>query len=260
MLIAARCRLGRNARQQMPPLVSGRAIVDSMRFAILLMVAGCGPAQSPRPTPGNHPAASASTSQPESLQRTAPVQATGALQQGNEPSLQDSGDVDQDGLKNSVDACPRRAEDYDAFEDEDGCPDLDNDRDGVIDADDRCPNEPEDMDGHEDLDGCPEGIATDRDGDGKLDAQDMCPDDPEDRDGFEDQDGCPDPDNDQDGILDRDDLCPSDAEDGDGFQDEDGCPDPDNDMDRVLDVDDKCPNEPENYNGKQDSDGCPDRP
>jgi outer membrane protein OmpA-like peptidoglycan-associated protein len=173
-----------------------------------------------------------------------------------EPNI---GDRDGDGIKDDVDQCPDDPEDFDDFEDEDGCPDPDNDRDGILDVDDRCPNEPETKNGFEDEDGCPDSVDLDRDGDGIPDAVDKCPDDPEDKDGFEDADGCPDPDNDKDGILDVDDLCPNDPEDKDGFEDADGCPDPDNDHDRILDKDDKCPNEPETYNGFEDADGCPDK-
>ena len=37
---------------------------------------------------------------------------------------------------------PRRsAEDYDGFEDDDGCPEADNDHDGVLDDDDECPDQ-----------------------------------------------------------------------------------------------------------------------
>jgi OOP family OmpA-OmpF porin len=173
-----------------------------------------------------------------------------------EPSI---GDRDGDGYKDDVDQCPDDPEDFDHFQDEDGCPEPDNDRDGILDVDDECPLVPEDHDGDADEDGCPEGSIGDRDGDGILDNVDKCPDDPEDRDGFEDEDGCPDPDNDKDGILDVDDLCPNDPEDKDGFEDVDGCPDPDNDRDRILDRDDSCPNDPETYNGYQDEDGCPDK-
>lgn len=120
-------------------------------------------------------------------------------------------DRDDDGIRNRDDACPRDAEDPDGFEDEDGCPDLDNDDDGILDANDACPNEAENMNGIEDLDGCPEPEIGDRDGDGLRDDLDTCPDDPEDIDGFEDSDGCPDPDNDQDGFLDEDDACPMEA-------------------------------------------------
>jgi len=169
------------------------------------------------------------------------------------------GDRDGDGIKDDVDKCPDDPEDFDDFEDEDGCPEDDNDKDGIPDKDDKCPNEPETKNGFQDEDGCPDSIESDRDGDGIPDNVDKCPDDPEDKDGFEDEDGCPDPDNDKDGILDVDDLCPNDPEDFDGFEDKDGCPDPDNDKDRILDKDDKCPNEPETYNGFEDEDGCPDK-
>ena len=169
------------------------------------------------------------------------------------------GDRDGDGIKDDVDKCPDDPEDYDGFEDEDGCPDPDNDKDGIPDELDSCPNDPETFNGYKDEDGCPDGVVRDRDGDGIPDDVDKCPDQPEDFDGFEDEDGCPDPDNDKDGILDKVDLCPNDPEDFDGFEDEDGCPDPDNDHDRIPDKLDKCPNEPETYNGFEDEDGCPDK-
>jgi outer membrane protein OmpA-like peptidoglycan-associated protein len=166
-----------------------------------------------------------------------------------------AGDRDGDGIKDDVDKCPDDPEDFDGFEDEDGCPDLDNDQDGIPDTLDKCPNEP----GPRENQGCPLNKVHDRDGDGIPDDIDKCPDEPEDFDGFEDEDGCPDLDNDKDGIPDKLDLCPNDPEDFDGFEDEDGCPDPDNDHDRILDVNDKCPNEPETYNGFEDEDGCPDK-
>jgi outer membrane protein OmpA-like peptidoglycan-associated protein len=166
-----------------------------------------------------------------------------------------AGDRDGDGFKDDVDKCPDDPEDFDGFEDEDGCPDLDNDQDGIPDTQDKCPNEP----GPRENEGCPFHKVNDRDGDGIPDDVDKCPDEPEDFDGFEDTDGCPDLDNDKDGIPDKLDLCPNDPEDKDGFEDEDGCPDPDNDHDRILDVNDKCPNEPETYNGFEDEDGCPDK-
>ncbi len=169
------------------------------------------------------------------------------------------GDRDGDGIKDDVDECPDDPEDYDDFEDQDGCPEPDNDRDRIPDVDDKCPNTPEDRDGIDDEDGCPETDGADRDGDRIVDELDKCPDDPEDYDEFDDEDGCPDLDNDQDSILDVDDLCPDDPEDYDEWDDADGCPDPDNDRDRILDVDDDCPNEPENYNRFEDDDGCPDR-
>ncbi len=129
-------------------------------------------------------------------------------------------DRDGDGLLDSEDQCPQKAEDMDGFKDEDGCPDLDNDGDGIADSDDKCPAEAEDKDSFEDEDGCPD---LDNDGDGIADDTDKCPAKAEDKDGFEDADGCPDLDNDGDGIADSDDKCPDEAESANGFEDEDGC-------------------------------------
>ena len=80
-------------------------------------------------------------------------------------------DADGDGIPDAVDQCPNEPEDFDGFEDEDGCPDPDNDEDGILDVDDRCPNEP----GPPENDGCPD---PDRDGDGVPDRIDNCPDEP----------------------------------------------------------------------------------
>jgi OOP family OmpA-OmpF porin len=126
------------------------------------------------------------------------------------------GDRDGDGIPDNIDKCPDSPEDFDGFQDADGCPDPDNDGDGIPDTVDKCPNEPEDKDGFQDADGCPD---PDNDQDGIPDVQDQCPNDPEDKDGFEDADGCPDPDNDKDGFLDKDDKCPNDP----GVA-PDGCP------------------------------------
>ena len=68
-------------------------------------------------------------------------------------------DRDEDGLVDRDDGCPDEPEDFDAFQDEDGCPDADNDNDGIVDNDDACPLDPEDIDAFDDLDGCPD-IAT----------------------------------------------------------------------------------------------------
>jgi outer membrane protein OmpA-like peptidoglycan-associated protein len=137
----------------------------------------------------------------------------------------------------------------------------DRDGDGIPDDVDKCPDDPENYNGYQDFDGCPDD--PDTDGDGIPDSKDMCVLLPEDKDGYEDADGCPDPDNDMDGIpdeLDKDPVtgrsCANEPEDPDGFEDADGCPDPDNDKDGVLDVDDQCPNEP----GPADNHGCPKKP
>jgi len=137
-------------------------------------------------------------------------------------SLHSVGDSDGDGILDNIDKCPDKKEDFDGYEDEDGCPDLDNDKDGIPDVVDKCPYTQEDYDG------------------------------------FEDNDGCPDIDNDNDGIFDLNDKCKNEAEDFDGFQDDDGCPDYDNDGDKIPDSLDQCPNNPETFNGYKDNDGCPD--
>jgi outer membrane protein OmpA-like peptidoglycan-associated protein len=128
-------------------------------------------------------------------------------------------DTDGDGLRDDVDTCPEEPEDFDEFEDNDGCPDLDNDQDGIPDAEDKCVMDPEDKDGWQDEDGCPESD-DDLDGDGILNKDDQCVNDPEDKDGFQDEDGCPDLDNDNDNIADKDDKCPDTA----GVPQKQGCP------------------------------------
>ncbi len=173
----------------------------------------------------------------------------------------EDGDPDRDGIKGKADACPDDPEDFDGFEDENGCPDRDNDKDRVLDTRDGAPgaggfgvcmNDPEDIDGFQDDDGCPD---PDNDNDKILDKDDKCPNEAEDMDAFQDEDGCPDPDNDNDGVPDVKDgavgengfgACMNDPEDIDKFQDEDGCPDPDNDGDGILDVNDDCPDDPTN--------------
>jgi len=167
-------------------------------------------------------------------------------------------DRDGDGIPDRKDHCPELAEDPDGWQDDDGCPDLDNDLDGIPDIYDGAPTQPEDRDGYMDLDGIPD---PDNDGDGIPDREDLCPDQPEDMDGDNDEDGCPDlyADSDGDGVDDEADGCPEVAEDRDGFEDDDGCPDLDNDLDGIPDRDDACPDQAEDYDGDRDDDGCPDR-
>jgi OmpA-OmpF porin, OOP family len=98
-------------------------------------------------------------------------------------------DPDIDGVLGAQDLCKDIQEDFDKFQDDDGCPDFDNDQDGIYDN------------------------------------QDLCPDSAEDFDNFRDDDGCPDPDNDKDGVLDGSDLCPNNVEVMNGYKDDDGCPD-----------------------------------
>ena len=154
-------------------------------------------------------------------------------------------DSDGDGVSDIDDACPTAAEDFDGFNDGDGCPDVDNDQDGVVDVDDGAPNDPEDKDGHQDADGVPD---PDNDADGVLDTVDACVNVA----GVVRFDGCPVPDADADGILDADDACPQVA----GVASLQGCPD--GDGDGIADGKDACPTQPETRNGVDDDDGCPD--
>jgi outer membrane protein OmpA-like peptidoglycan-associated protein len=117
----------------------------------------------------------------------------------------------------------------------------DRDGDGYMDPQDKCPDKPENFQGFEDGDGCPDDADTD--GDGVADLKDSCVLEPEDKDTYLDEDGCPELDNDLDLIADATDKCPLEAEDPDSYEDEDGCPDLDNDKDTVADVKDQCPNE-----------------
>ena len=110
-------------------------------------------------------------------------------------------DRDGDGILDNVDKCIDQPEDFDNFQDDDGCPEPDNDNDGILDAADKCPNEAGPMQNM----GCP---ILDKDGDGLNDNVDKCPNEPEDKDGFQDDDGCPDLDNDADGVPDDRDDCP----------------------------------------------------
>lgn len=150
-------------------------------------------------------------------------------------------DRDGDGIVDKEDRCGDQAEDRDGFQDEDGCPELDNDADGMVDAADKCPNEagpPQNV-------GCP---IVDKDGDGLNDPEDKCPDEPEDKDGFQDEDGCPDLDNDSDGMPDGQDKCPAES----GPAENGGCPDTDKDGDGVVDRLDACPDQA----GIQEEKGC----
>ncbi len=162
-------------------------------------------------------------------------------------------DADGDGIIGASDACPTQAEDLDQFQDDDGCPDLDNDGDGIADIEDKAPMQAEDIDGFADSDGIPE---LDNDGDGLDDSSDVCPDEAESDNNWQDDDGCPDevPDSDGDGISEPVDECTNEPEDLDGFRDSDGCPDEDNDEDGVKDVADRCPSEA----GPAANGGCPD--
>jgi hypothetical protein len=63
-------------------------------------------------------------------------------------------DKDLDGIPDHRDECPLLPEDFDGFQDEDGCMDPDNDNDLIPDVDDQCPNETAEEDRDDDEDGC----------------------------------------------------------------------------------------------------------
>jgi outer membrane protein OmpA-like peptidoglycan-associated protein len=132
----------------------------------------------------------------------------------------------------------------------------DRDGDGYLDPKDKCPDQPENFQGFQDDDGCPDD--SDTDGDGITDIKDSCVLEPEDKDGYLDEDGCPELDNDLDTLADATDKCALEAEDPDGYEDDDGCPDLDNDKDTVADVKDQCPNEIGSTS--QEPLGCPTKP
>jgi hypothetical protein len=108
-------------------------------------------------------------------------------------------DDDNDGKADTSDGCRTSAEDYDSFEDGDGCPDADNDGDGVCDAgltSVACAGSDSGSTAY-----YPPGHNHSAP---VLDCRNMA----EDYDGFKDADGCPDPDNDNDNFPDHADDCP----------------------------------------------------
>jgi len=176
-------------------------------------------------------------------------------------------DSDDDTIIDSEDACPLDPEDFDGFEDVEGCPDVDNDEDGILDVDDTCPDQAEDFDDFEDIDGCPD---EDNDQDGLLDEVDACMHQA----GPAELAGCPDMDG--DGLADLSptegwegweavteggytgpiplvtDQCPADP----GLEAFAGCPD--TDSDQVPDYRDACPDVPRlEDEPAENSNGCP---
>jgi len=80
---------------------------------------------------------------------------TGSLLAINYANLPDR---DFDGVPDDFDQCPDTTEDHDGYQDEDGCPDLDDDADGLPDSEDRCPRYAETSNAYEDEDGCPDDL------------------------------------------------------------------------------------------------------
>ncbi len=112
-------------------------------------------------------------------------------------------DRDNDGILDSLDACPDTA----GLAALNGCPDKDSD--GIADKDDTCP----DVAGTAKYQGCP---VPDTDKDGINDEEDKCPNVP----GVARYQGCPIPDTDSDGVNDEEDKCPNEA----GVSTNFGCP------------------------------------
>jgi OmpA-OmpF porin, OOP family len=166
-------------------------------------------------------------------------------------------DNDHDAIPDEEDRCPFVDEDEDGFEDEDGCPDPDNDNDGVLDAADQCPDEAAGEHPDPARAGCPDG---DTDGDGVANSADQCPEAP--RGALEDaaRSGCPAPDGDHDGVPDALDRCPAEPAGEGAPAAQRGCPETDRDHDGVPDATDRCLEQPETLNGVTDDDGCPESP
>jgi outer membrane protein OmpA-like peptidoglycan-associated protein len=146
-----------------------------------------------------------------------------------------SPDRDNDGVVDSLDACP----DIAGLVNLKGCPDRDGD--GIADKDDKCPT----VAGIAKYNGCP---IPDTDKDGINDEEDKCPTVA----GIAKYQGCPIPDSDKDGINDEEDKCPTIA----GVAKYQGCPIPDSDKDGINDEEDRCPTIP----GVASHQGCPEIP
>ncbi|MDP8268357.1 MAG: OmpA family protein [Candidatus Tenebribacter davisii] len=184
---------------------------------------------------------------------------TGNLSAGFGITLRFGGwrDSDGDEIEDKLDKCPFVPEDFDGFEDEDGCPEYDNDGDALVDSvetntgifisADSTGTDPNvadtDMDGINDYEEIytyktnPVSVDTDADSLSDGDEVNNYNTDPANAD------------TDNDTLNDGDEVLihmtdPNNADtDGDGF----------------MDAEDKCPLKPETFNGFQDDDGCPDK-
>ncbi|MGN6435722.1 MAG: OmpA family protein [Agriterribacter sp.] len=124
-------------------------------------------------------------------------------------------DTDNDGIVDSIDACPDKA----GLAQFNGCPDSDGD--GIQDKDDKCV----DVKGLAKYQGCP---IPDTDGDGINDEEDKCPNEA----GTAKYQGCPVPDTDGDGVNDEADKCPALA----GPASNQGCPEIKEEVRKRVDV------------------------
>jgi OOP family OmpA-OmpF porin len=163
-------------------------------------------------------------------------------------------DKDQDGIPDTLDACPDIPGPPSDDAATNGCPLApDRDRDGVADTEDACPDEPGSPNADPDQNGCP----PDADNDGVPDSEDKCPL----RAGTEQTgtgtNGCP-PDSDKDGVLDEDDACPDIPGAVSKNPQDNGCPlDPDRDHDGIANDQDACPNEAGPKDPDPKKNGCP---
>lgn len=82
-------------------------------------------------------------------------------QSGHNPIVAELIDSDKDGLADISDNCPNMANadqiDTDGDRMGDAC-DTDDDKDGILDTNDKCAKEPENYNGYQDNDGCPDKI------------------------------------------------------------------------------------------------------
>ena len=124
-------------------------------------------------------------------------------------------DTDNDGIVDSIDACPS----VPGLAQFNGCPDTDGD--GIQDKDDKCP----DVKGLAKYNGCP---IPDTDSDGINDEEDKCPQQA----GVAKYNGCPIPDTDGDGVNDEEDKCPALA----GPASNQGCPEIKEEVKKRIDV------------------------
>jgi len=171
----------------------------------------------------------------------------------DQPAIaQGSGDADEDGVTDSVDACPTQAGMATDDIATNGCPPPpDGDNDGIADGSDACVSVAGVANADPQKNGCP----ADGDDDGVADVVDACADKP----GVATTDpatnGCP-PDADGDGITDDVDACPAVAGVASTTSAINGCADADGDG--ITDDVDACGDKAGVANEEARKNGCPD--